>query len=149
MSSKSRPLDDRPALPSIPIARETLHVGRRRVDTARVRVTTTTEVEPVVIDETLQSEQVTIRRTPIGQFVDEPPAPRYEGNALIIPVVEEVVIVERRLRVVEEVRIERQIGTRRHRETVPLRRQRVEVTRRPAGTGARRNPSKSSPSKEM
>ena len=142
MPAKSRPRDE-PSPRSIPLARETLHVGRRRVDTELVTVKTATDVEPVLIDEMLHAEHVAIRRTPVGRFVDEPPAPRYEGEALVIPVVEEVVVVERRLRLVEEVRIERQVDTRRHRETVPLRRQRVEVRRRPL-TGARADRSKSS-----
>ena len=147
MPSKSRPLGA-PALRSIPLARETVSVGRRRVDAGHVTVKPTTAVEPVVIDEALRTEQVTIRRTPVGRFVDEPPAPRYDGDALIIPVVEEVIVVERRLRLVEEVRIERQVGTRQHRETVPLRRQRLEVTRRPA-VGVRGNRSRSATSREM
>ena len=142
MSSKSRPRESS-ALRSIPLARETLNVGRRRVETERVTVKTATDVEPVVIDEMLHEEHVAVQRTPVGRFVEEAPAPRYEGDALIIPVVEEVVVVERRLRLVEEVRIERQVGTRRHRETVPLRRQRVEVRRRPL-IGDRADRSKSS-----
>jgi stress response protein YsnF len=44
---------------------------------------------------------------------------------------EEVPVVTKRLWLVEEIRIQRRVVTRRHRETVPVRRQRVEVERRP------------------
>ena len=147
MSAKPRPLDA-PTLRSIPLARERLSVGRRRVDAGHVTVKTITDVEPVAIDETLRADHVSIERTPVGRFVEEPPAPRYDGDTLIIPVVEEVLVVERRLRLVEEVRIERQVTTRQHRETVPVRRQRLEVTRRPVA-GARGNRSKSAISRKM
>ena len=131
MSSKSH---DAPR--AIPLARERLKLSRRRVDAARVMVKTTTQVDPVVVDETLDADEVTIERTPIDRFVDKPPAPRHEGDTLVIPVLEEVLVVTRRLRVVEEIRIRRRVVTRRHQETVELRRQRLDVERRPPGGAA-------------
>ena len=131
MSPKSRLTAD-PDSRAIPLAREELRVRRRRIDRATVTLKTTTQVDPVIIDETLTADEITVTRTPIGRLIETPPEPHHEGDVLVIPVVEEVLVVERRLRLVEEVRIERRLVTRPHRETVDLRRQHLEVTRRPA-----------------
>ena len=144
MSSRSQPSNDT-VVRSIPLAHEELKVGRRRVDAAKVTLKTTTHVDPVVVDETLAADEITVTRTPIGRFIEAPPAPRHEGDVLIIPIIEEVLVVERRLRLVEEVRIERRVVTRPHRQTVELRRQQLEVTRRPAA-GARTKATKSATS---
>lgn len=132
MSSNRRTHTEAPAPLVIPLARERLKIGRRRVDVARVLIRTTTQIDPVVVDELLKKDDVRIQRTPVGRFIDRPAAPRYDRDVLVIPVMEEVVVVTKRLRLVEEVRIHRGVVSRRHRETVPLRRQRVEIDRRPA-----------------
>jgi stress response protein YsnF len=57
------------------------------------------------------------------------PPIRQEGDITIIPVVEEVVIVERRLVLKEEVRVRRLSTKEQHQETVVLRKQEAVVTR--------------------
>ena len=132
------------AHPIIPLARERLTIGRRRVDVGRVIVRTKTEIDRVVVDEVVERDDIRIERAPVDRFIDEPAPPRYEGDTLVIPVIEEVLVVTRRLRLVEEVRITPRVVHRRHRETVPVRRQRVEVERRATSganpTNARRKP---------
>jgi uncharacterized protein (TIGR02271 family) len=119
----------------VPLARERLAIGRKRVPTGRVNVTTTTTYDTVEIDEPATADEVTVERVRVGALVDEPVEPRFEGDVLVIPVMEEVVITSRRFRVVEEVRIRRRVVTRRHRETVKLRRQKVRIERRPDAGG--------------
>jgi stress response protein YsnF len=63
------------------------------------------------------------------------PAVRTEGDLTILPVVEEVVIVERKLLLREEVHIRRIQTTAKHVETVQLREQDAIVTRLPAANG--------------
>ena len=79
--------------------------------------------------ETLHRTGFVIERVPVGEFVDAVPAVREEGDVTILPVVEEVVVTTRRLRLVEEVRIRRVHSTDAHVETVTLREQHVVVTR--------------------
>lgn len=129
----------------IPLAAERLTIGRRRVDTARVIVTTKTDHVPVVIDEVIERDDVRIERVPVDRFIDEPAVPRYEGDVLVVPVMEEVVVVTRRLRLIEEVRIDPHVVTRRHRETVPVRRQRLEVDRRPVKSQSKPNTTRRKP----
>ena len=59
------------------------------------------------------------------------PAIRQEGDVTIVPVVEEIVVVERRLMLKEELHVRRVRSTHRHEETVTLRYQEAEVVRRP------------------
>ena len=103
-------------------------------------VKTKTEVDPVVVDELLRADDVRVERVPIGRLLDEPVMPHYEGDVLVIPVLEEVPVVSVRLRLVEEVRVHRNVVERRHRETVPVRRQHVEIERRPVrGASAKKS----------
>ena len=60
---------------------------------------------------------------------NDTPAPRYEGDTLVVPVLEEVLVVERRLRVKEELHITRSRVEERYQDTVPLKAERVEVER--------------------
>jgi hypothetical protein len=46
-----------------------------------------------------------VEHVPINRMVDEPPNPRQEDDVLILPVVEEVLVVEKRWIIREEVRV--------------------------------------------
>jgi len=60
------------------------------------------------------------------------PAVRDEGDTIVIPIVEEVLVIERRLLLKEEVRVRRVRSTERHQETVTLRHHEAVVTHLPA-----------------
>lgn len=94
----------------LPVVQEELEVGKRVVDSGRgVRVQRRTVERTQVVDEPLLEETVEVVRIPVGTLVDSaaPPVPRQEGDTYIVPVLEEVLVVERRLRLKEEVRITR------------------------------------------
>lgn len=118
----------------IPLVAEELSVAKRQIVTGRVQVSTFTREREELVDELLAREQVEIERVPMGRTLDEPPAVRTEGDTLIIPVVEEILVVERRLLLKEEVRVRRVRATERHQERVSLRRQEAAITRHPATT---------------
>ncbi|MEW6760005.1 MAG: DUF2382 domain-containing protein [Pseudomonadota bacterium] len=116
----------------IPIVEEQLALETRVVETGRgVRIHKTVSEQPVTIDERLVREAVEVRRVPVDRLVEGSgtPAPRYEGDTLIVPVLEEVLVVERRLRVKEELHITRNRIEERYHDTVPLKAERVEVER--------------------
>ena len=117
----------------LPLHAETINVSRRKVETV-VRAARTTELREVVVDEPLTIERIEVERIPIGRRVDVAPPVREEGDTTVISVVEEVVVVERRLMLKEEVRLRRVRTTERHVETVIVREQKVAVTRTPLGT---------------
>ena len=94
-----------PAETVVPVVEETLHIGRRAVETGRVRVSLTTEVVEEVLRETLRTRRAEVERRPVGRIVAEVPQVRQEGNVLVIPVVEEVLVVEKRLVLKEEIHL--------------------------------------------
>lgn len=127
-----------PEVVLLEVAAEELVVTRRRIDGALVRVATTTREREHQVDEELTHERVEVTHVPVGRTVDAVPPVREEGDTTILPVVEEVVVVERRLVLKEEIHIRRLRTTERHRETVVLREQEAVITRveaepRPAG----------------
>ncbi|UVW27143.1 YsnF/AvaK domain-containing protein [Massilia sp. H6] len=116
----------------IPVIEEQLAVGTRVVDAGRgVRIHKTVSEQPVTIDEQLAHDVVEVRHVAVDRIVaaGETPANRYDGDTLIIPVLEEVLVVERRLRIIEELHISRTRHHERHQETVPLKVERVDVER--------------------
>ena len=119
----------------IPLAVEELAVSKREVETGRVRVARVTHEREQQISELLASESIDISRTPVGQRIDAMPAVREEGDTIVIPVVEEVVVLERHLILKEEVRVRRVRTTKRHQESVVLRHQEAIVTRLSAEPG--------------
>ncbi len=108
---------------------EELVINKRKVKGDTVRVSTVTQSSEYEVDEALTHEHVDVERIAIGRFVETVPEVREEGGATIVPVVEEVVVVERRLFLKEEVRITRKRVEARHVETTVLRRQEAVVTR--------------------
>ena len=109
---------------AIPLAEEPLHVSKRPVE-RRVRVRTVTEDVPELLREELRSERVFVDRVAVDRELTGEPEIRREGNVIIVPVVEERLIVERRLFVVEELHIRRETGVEVVETPVTLRRQRV------------------------
>ncbi len=116
---------------TVPVVEEHVRVERREVDTAVVRIRKRVVEEDVAVDPILESQHVEVERRPVGEFVDEIPAVRREGDVLIIPCVEEVLVVEKRLRLREEVRVRTVREHRREHHEVRLRREEVEIERNP------------------
>ena len=108
---------------------EELSVVKEKVETGRVRISTRTYEREALVDENLARERVQIETVPVGLRIDAVPEVRQEGDTTIVPVVEEVLVVERRLMLKEEIRIKRVRTTERHQEKVMLRHQEAVVTR--------------------
>jgi len=105
----------------LPLVAERLRVGRRRVTVGKVRVTKKTASREVVVDEPAIREEVSVRRVPVSRFVDGPVPDRYVNGRLIVSILEEVAVVVRRLRVVEELHIEKRRQMVRRSQRVVLR----------------------------
>lgn len=106
---------------SIPLAQEELEVGKREVETGRVRIRKVVREHEELVDERLSSEEVEVERVPVGRVVAGPLQPRQEGDVLVLPVLEEQLVVEKRLVLVEELRVRRRAVERPYRERVVLR----------------------------
>lgn len=111
---------------------EQIVVSRHKIEDSVVRVTTVTQRRDEAIAEELIHERIDVERVPIGRYVDAVPPVREDGDLTIMSVVEEVVVVERRLLLREEIHIRRKRTTEMHTEIVSLRKQEAVITRHPA-----------------
>jgi uncharacterized protein (TIGR02271 family) len=113
----------------IELTEEELAIAKREVERGRVVVRTPVEERDELAEIALRREDVTVERVPVGLAVDVAPAVREEDGVLIVPVLEEQLVVETRLVLKEEIRITKKSRTEFVRESVRLRSQRAEVVR--------------------
>lgn len=117
---------------TIPLHEEVLSVGTRAVAGDTVRVETRVLAEERTVARELESTAVDIVRVPVGRVVDTPPEPRREGDVLILPILEEELVVTKRLVLKEEVRIIPRTERRTEQVTASVRSEEALVTRDPA-----------------
>lgn len=121
----------------LPVIAETLQVGTRAAVTGELRVRTVVQTREETVDQPLKREELRVERVARNVYVDAVPETRDDGETMIIPLVEEVLVVERRLMLREELHITRVRSTFHSPQTVTLRREEVIVERVDA---ARREP---------
>ena len=124
----------------VPVVEETAVVRKERVATETVRLRKRVHEDEEVLEIPVQTEAMQVERVPVGRWLDAPAEIRHEGATTVYPVVEEVLVVEKRLRLVEEVRVTRRQTTRQVQERVGLRREEIVVERDAAPRGADRDP---------
>ena len=117
-----------PELPTdvLTLVEEVARVEKRDVVTGRVRIATHTDTVDQTVRETLEGQTVEVSRIAVDRMLQpgEPvPQIRTEGDLTVIPVLEEVLVVEKRLVLKEEVRVLRRVETGVFEEMVALHRQ--------------------------
>jgi uncharacterized protein (TIGR02271 family) len=122
---------------AIPLVEERLSVEKRVVENARVRVRVDVEEHEEIVTEQLMHDELHIERVPRNARLTEVPSVRLEGNVTIVPVVEEVAVVEKVLVLVEEIRITRRSVAEEAQVPVMLRVEQARVEREPTPDGER------------
>ena len=124
-------MPDNPDQETIPLLEEQVTVRKTRSVTDRLRVSTTTEEKSVLIEDVLERGALTVERVAVDRAVFEAPGPRQEGDTLIVSIVEERLVVEKRFFVIEELRITRITAT--EQVTIPetIRTMRATIERAP------------------
>lgn len=115
----------------IPVVEEEAQIKKRLVEQNRTRITKQVHMEEETIDTPLRQERVQVERVPMERIIDSPMTSRYDGDTLVIPVMEEVLIIEKKLLLKEEVRVTKYVGETEHQEIVTLRKEAVTVERTP------------------
>ena len=118
----------------VPVVEEHVRVEKQVVETGRVHIRKTVREQSQDVEVPLMSEELEVRRVEVGRVVDDPknpPRPRQEGDTYIVPVLEEVAVVEKRLVLREELHIHRKQQQTVHRETVDVRQEEAHVDRLP------------------
>lgn len=111
----------------IPLVAELAHIGKRQIETDRVRVRTRVETVDTQLQDQVAHQALSVERRPVERAVDVAPPPREEGDATIISLVEERLVVSRQLFVVEEVVMRRTTAYEPVTMPVQLRRMRADV----------------------
>ncbi|MBV8895239.1 MAG: DUF2382 domain-containing protein [Acidobacteriaceae bacterium] len=127
MSDRNRPSEeDR----SVPLLEERAILDKRTVTTGKVRIVTHTETVEELVRVVLEGEQADVVTVELDQTVSGPiPQIRTEDGITIIPVLEEVVVVEKRLILKREIRIQKKVTLETVSIPVELRKQQAEVDR--------------------
>jgi uncharacterized protein (TIGR02271 family) len=115
--------------PTLQVASEMATVEKRDVVTGTVRVSTKTEAVTELVTAMLEQQQVEVTRMPVDREIDAAPAVRTEGDVTIIPVVEEILVVEKRLVLREELHVRRTVSHQAVEVPVDLRRQHAVIER--------------------
>ena len=108
---------------------ETARIHKREVQTGRVKVHTVVETSEQMVREALSSQNVKVTRVPVDQPVTRVPVIRTENGITIVPVLEEILVVEKRLILREELHIKQEVSHETVEVPVSLRKQRAVVER--------------------
>jgi stress response protein YsnF len=114
---------------TIELKEEELEVSKREVERGRVLVRTRIEEREELAEAALLQQEVEVERVPRDVVVEAMPDVREVDGVLIVPVVEERLVVTTELVLKEEIRITKKSRTEIVREPVRLRSERVEIER--------------------
>ena len=113
---------------TVPLVAEEVTLSKNtRQSTIRIQKSVSTR--EVTIDDPLMREEFEITRVPVNTVIAEAVPPRQDGDTLIVPIFEEVLVTEKRLLLREEVHIVRRRVEVRAPQTVTLRKESVDVHR--------------------
>ncbi len=109
----------------VPIIEEELVVSKRTVDTGGVRIRKTVQEFAQTVDQPLTHDEVQVERIAMNQVLNDPAQLRYEGETMIIPVMEERLIVQKQLILTEEIRVTKRQVVNSQPQQVMLRREEI------------------------
>ena len=116
----------------IPVLQEEMSVATRLVDSGRgVRIHKQIVETPHLVERPLLQDRLVVEHVAIDRLLDdaEMPQSRQEGDVLIVPVIEEVLVVQTRRRLKEEIRITRSSELVHQQQTVMLKSEQVSIER--------------------
>jgi len=114
---------------TMPVLVEEPDIQKRVVETGKVSITKHVHEREVPVDEPLLREEVEVMRVPIQRVVDAPIPVRHEQGTMIISVLEEVLVVEKRLMLKEEIHIRKHQVESHQPQQITLRSEEVSVER--------------------
>jgi uncharacterized protein (TIGR02271 family) len=119
----------------IQVIEEEMTLGTQLIERGRVRVIKRVETREEVLDAPIVRDLIVVEHVPVNRLIEdgEIPAEREEGQVLIVPVFEEVVVSENRLFLREEVHIFKRQMTDQVTQQVQLRQEQIELERSPFG----------------
>lgn len=122
----------------IPLAREEVRVAKRRSTTGIARISKIVREKVEVVDEPLRKDELQVERVQVNRFVDRPMPVREEDGTMIVPVLEEVLVTEKRILLREELRIRKVVRTLSKPQKILLRREEAVVEKLKSGASGRK-----------
>lgn len=115
---------------TIPVLEEQLKVSKKVIETARVTLSKTVKESIESFEIPLKEEEIVVKRVPKNELIETmPAASRYEGDVMIIPILKEVAVIEKRIMLVEEIHVSKKQTEKTETQEVALRKEEVKVTR--------------------
>lgn len=122
---------------TIPVIAESLRLTRRLRETGRVRIHKQVHERQETVDLPLIQETTEVEHVAINREVDGPVPIRQEGDTTIIPVLEEVLVVEKRWILREELHVRVRRSEHHESQVVTLRSEHVTVENLPTSSRER------------
>jgi uncharacterized protein (TIGR02271 family) len=113
----------------IPVVAEEAVVSTRPVETGGVRVSKVVHERQETAQMNLLREDIEVRREPSEEWVTDTEPMRQEGDTWVLPIYEEVLVVEKRLRLRERVYVTKRQSTTEQAQPVTLRQEEAIVER--------------------
>ena len=123
----------------IPVIQEQITIEKEVVETGKVRVSKTVSEETASLNIPLIQEAYDVQRMPVKQVLDAPPGIRYEGETIVVPVMREIIIVEKKYELIEEVRLTKRTTSIPHIQEITLLKENVHVERTSLDTNNKTN----------
>lgn len=115
---------------TIPVVEEHLKIDKQLVETGFVRISKKVHEEEVPVQIPFFTEEVEVEHVAINKYIEsEFPQIRYEGDKVIIPVLKEEVIIQKRTLLVEELHVSKKQVQKYTTENIILKKEEVEVER--------------------
>ncbi len=122
---------------TIPVIAESLRLTRALRETGRVRIYKQVHERHETVDPSLLREHTEVERVAVNRPVDGPIPIRQEGDTTIIPLLEEVVVVEKRWILREELHVRVRRSEHHEPQVVSLRSEQVTVENLPTSSRER------------
>lgn len=90
-----------------PVIEEKPLISKKKVDTAEIKIKKQVSQREEVVEQSLAREEINIDRIPKNDVFERPAQMRVEGDCTYIPVQEEILVVEKRYLVREEICIKK------------------------------------------
>lgn len=120
---------DEPLPDSVSVLEETARIDKTVRESDRVWIKTSVQERTEFVDLELRTGEALIERVPINRIVEVAPGIREEGDIIIVPLLEEIVVVEKKLVLREEIHIRRHETVKHVREPIRLRSEQVSLER--------------------
>ena len=113
----------------VPVIREELHADAVPVMTGGVRVTKQVHTHEEILEQELRKSHAEVKRVAANRVVDGPQPVRRAGNTLIIPLVSEILRIEKQWVVTEEIHVTQTEEIETARQSVPVSREEAQIER--------------------